>query len=268
MSKMSSTLGEHGLSWYRTSMQNLGLRSLIRLQWQKKFSTTDKMVLTSKALAHPVIARKNTSDLAVFHQILVEREYECLDRVRDASLIVDCGANVGYSSAYFLSRYPRAKVIAIEPDPENFAALEANLAPYGSRCRIIEAAIWSRPEPLRLKKSSTAGEEWASSVEPGITQNAATVQAITIPALFNGTPFRRISILKIDIEGAELELLDDDTSWLDLADNIVIELHSDEARQKFLKEAAARAFHISNNRELTCCIGKMAYRNGGVAIPA
>jgi FkbM family methyltransferase len=255
---MSNTLGDHGLSWYRTSLQNLGVTSLVRLQWQKKFGRSDMLRLTSKSLFHPVVARKNTSDIAVFHQIFVEREYECLDGVKQASLIIDCGANVGYSSAYFLSRYPNAAVISIEPDPDNFAMLKLNLAPYGSRCRVIQAAIWPREEPLRLKKSNSAGSEWASSVEAGTTNNAEMLQAITIPALLKGTSFKRVSVLKMDIEGAEVQLLDDDTSWIDLADNIVIELHSDEARQKFLKEVNARAFRISTNRELTCCIGKAA----------
>jgi hypothetical protein len=54
---------------------------------------------------HRLWARTRSSDLHVFSQIFVEREYECLN-LFDGDLILDLGANVGYSSAYFLSRYP------------------------------------------------------------------------------------------------------------------------------------------------------------------
>jgi len=90
-----------------------------------------------------------TNDAALFGF----REYRCLKEVHDASLIVDCGANVGYSTVYFLTRYPRAKVIAVDPDPDNYALLEANVAPYGARCRPIRSAVWSsilKPESPAL----------------------------------------------------------------------------------------------------------------------
>jgi hypothetical protein len=42
-----------------------------------------------------------SSDLHVFRQIFVEREYGCLDDLADVRLIIDCGANAGYSSGSF-----------------------------------------------------------------------------------------------------------------------------------------------------------------------
>ena len=65
-------------------------------------------------------ARFGTSDRAVFNQIFIEQEYACLNHVKDPKLIMDCGANVGYSSLWFLNRYPGAHMIAIEPDAGNF----------------------------------------------------------------------------------------------------------------------------------------------------
>lgn len=59
-----------------------------------------------KAAAHRLFIRKGTSDSDVFKQIFIKQEYECF-KLGDG-LIVDCGAYVGYSAAYFLSRYPDA----------------------------------------------------------------------------------------------------------------------------------------------------------------
>jgi 16S rRNA C1402 N4-methylase RsmH len=101
----------------------------------------------------------------VFRQIFVELEYQPLDDVRDVQLIVDCGANVGYSSAFFLTQFPKAHVIAIEPDPDNFSLLEKNLAPYKGRFRAIQSAIWSKPTRLALSEERMIpGWEWARTV--------------------------------------------------------------------------------------------------------
>ena len=61
------------------------------------------------------------------------------DDVPNVDLIVDCGANAGFASAFLLSRFPDASLYAIEPDPGN-RALERNLAPCGSRARVGEPA--------------------------------------------------------------------------------------------------------------------------------
>ena len=106
------------IEWYRTAVKNLGLPSLLRRQIQKRFGT-QPIRLTSKLLMHPVYARAGTSDHQVFDQIFIEREYRCLDGLKNPQFILDCGANVGYSSAYFLSRFPDSFVVAVEPDALN-----------------------------------------------------------------------------------------------------------------------------------------------------
>jgi FkbM family methyltransferase len=81
----------------------------------------------------------------VFAQIFIQREYSCLDdlSVSNVDLVIDCGANVGYSSAYFLSRFPECNIICVEPDPSNFRSLEENMAPYKDRVKLINSGVWS-----------------------------------------------------------------------------------------------------------------------------
>lgn len=244
------------LEWYQSAAEELGISSLIRLQLQKRFAHDKALCrLTSKALAHPVLARKGSSDFCVFDQIFVEREYRCLDFIEAPTLVMDCGANVGYSSAYFLSRYPKCCVLAVEPDPGNFALLQRNIRPFGERCRTIQAAVWPRDEMLHFKQPALRGAEWACSVENGASDGAA-VRGISIPTLLEMAPVGRVSILKIDIEGAEVELFDRDTGWIELIDNIVIELHDGVSRGKFLKAIRDQAFDVSICGELTCCVSR------------
>jgi FkbM family methyltransferase len=241
------------LDWYRAGVQNLGLLSLIRMQLQKRFITDEHFYhLTSKRLNYPVLARTASSDLAVFDQIFVEREYRCLDYVRKAGLVIDLGANVGYSSAYFLSRFPECTVLAVEPDANNFALLQRNLAPYGDRWHALQAAVWWRSEMLQFKQPATQGQEWARAVEPGVA-NEPVIRAVTIPELLASVPFDRISILKVDIEGAELGIFGHDTSWLGLVDNIVIELHDETCRKTFLQATSCWAGSFGTCGELTYC---------------
>jgi FkbM family methyltransferase len=202
-------------------------------------------------LDFPVRARPRTSDIKVFSQIFFFHEYRCLSELRSPELILDLGANVGYSSAYFLSRFKGCSVIAVEPDPENYIELQRNVAPYRNRVNAMQAAVWPRSERLDLNHPGR-GEEWGIYVKPS-TEGA--VRAITIPELLQSSGHDRISLLKIDIEGAETELFRSGAEeWIDKVDNIVIELHSAEASDAFFKNIDRSRFAVSNCDELTVCI--------------
>jgi FkbM family methyltransferase len=236
-----------------SAASNLGLASLLRLHLQKRFGRKPAFQLSSKFLHHHIIVRRDTSDLLAFHQTLVNREYSCLDNI-DANLIVDLGANVGYTAAYFLSRFPHCELLAIEPDPENYAALKDNLTPYGKRCQVFHAAVWPRIEPLRFRQPVVRGNEWSRSIEASDTVDPSIGSVVTMPWLFDRAGGRRVSILKIDIEGAERELFEADTDWLKLVDNIIIELHSDSARRIFLSALSEYSFEMFNRGDLTYCL--------------
>jgi FkbM family methyltransferase len=245
------------LDWYATALKNLGVAALARRQLQKRLSSAGKPLhLTSKYLMHPVYARHGTSDLLVFDQIFVERQYSCLDHLHDPKLIIDCGANVGYSSAYFLSRFPKAALIAVEPDPGNFSMLAVNTKPYGDRCKAIEAAVWSSVTSVRLHRMEQAAGEWGVSVVPSQGARTDLVPTVTVPSLLESNVQSRISILKIDIEGAELELFRRPPDWLTLVDNLVIELHGPECEAAFSAAARDIPFSVSRCGELTVCLRK------------
>lgn len=102
-----------------------------------------------RGVDHPLLFRPATSDLGIFNQIFVGREYAPLDVMETPRLVVDAGANVGYSSAYFLSRFPTVQIIALEPDPGNAELCRRNLAPYGDRARVLVRAVWPHTDTLR-----------------------------------------------------------------------------------------------------------------------
>ena len=212
-----------------------------------------------RATMHPLFGRAGSSDIHAFAQIFIHREYGCLDDLKDVRLVVDCGANIGYSSAYFLSRHPNSRLIAVEPDPENFAMLRRNLAPYGSRVNLIHAGVWSHSTRLTLVESRYRdGREWTKQVRISQPGDKADIEGVAIETLLASSGQKQISILKIDVEGAEAVIFSENCgSWLEKVDTIAIELHDDsvfgKASEVFFTAIEDRNFHVSRSGELTVC---------------
>lgn len=207
----------------------------------------------------PLWIRDSSSDFVVFNQIFRDVEYSCLDAMTNVGLVLDCGANVGYSSAYFLSRFPNCQVIAIEPDPGNFAMLQRNLLPYGSRVGMVRGGVWSHAARLAISKEAYRyGSECTRQVRECGSDEPADIDGIDIATLLERSGHDKISILKVDIEGAEAVVFSNNyQSWIEKVDSIVIELHDDscfgKASEIFHSAIKDCNFQISRSGELTVC---------------
>lgn len=177
-------------------------------------------------LQHPVAVRMRTSDPKVFDQLFVSRELGFIDDLTSPiNVIMDLGANVGYASAFLLSAFPQARLVAVEPDEGNLKICRQNLAPYGDRAKVIAGAVWNRRCQLVLTTFGD-GLEWGIQVRPAEPGEAADVEAWDIPGLLEAAHHQSVDLLKIDIEGSEKALFSSETDrWLDRVRNICIELH-------------------------------------------
>ena len=240
------------LGWLQTSVYVMQrLRCLL-------FNKTNPYTLISKNAQFPLICRPNTSDKDVFGQIFIEREYSCLDDLSNVDLVIDCGANVGYSAAYFLTRFPKCKVICVEPDLSNFKLLEKNLAPYKERVKLIRSGIWSHTADLKiLEEPYRDGREWTVQVRECKSGEIPEMQAIDVGTLLKESGQNKISILKMDVEGAEAVVFAKNyESWLSCVDNMVIELHDDSSFGKasdivLNAISSVKSFNTSRSGELT-----------------
>ncbi|MFL5340332.1 MAG: FkbM family methyltransferase [Gemmataceae bacterium] len=205
---------------------------------------------------HPLHYRPDSSDPIVYCQVFDEKQYDCLPDFRRPQLILDCGANVGYTTAFFLSRYPGARVIAVEPDPGNFHVLQRNVARFGSRVRAVQAGVWSRACGLKFENGSYRdGLQWTIRVREAAAGEAADITAVDVGTLLRDSGFDRISILKMDIERSELAVFGADCGgWLPRCDCIMIELHDDECERVFLSAIDDQGFVVSRHGELTVCV--------------
>lgn len=232
-----------------------GLRYAIGKRQQR--ATGSLWSLHPRRVLHPLQLRAGTSDIEVFYQIFVEQEYAVMDDFRDVGLIIDGGANVGYSAAYFLSTFASCEVIAIEPDPENAQMLRRNMAPYGERVRCLERGLWSHNARLKMADSSFRdGAHWARQVRECAADEPGGLDSVGIGELLRESGHARISVLKLDIEGAETVLFSRGyEDWIDRVDTFVIELHNDSpwgnASEAFDTAIAGRGLVLSRSGELT-----------------
>lgn len=215
-------------------------------------ASSDPYWLRARSIEAPLWCRRKSSDRQVFSQVFIEREYACLDSVFSPKLVIDCGANVGFTSAYFLSRFPEAHVLAVEPDPGNFAMLEKNLRPYGARATTLQTAVWSHAVGLKLSRDPEDDRDWAVQVRALRDDEVPDLVAMDIGSLLELTPFELNDILKVDVEHAEVEIFGRGLgSWLDRVQNIAIELHGEDARTVFFKAIDPATFTFGRCGELT-----------------
>ena len=213
------------------------------------------LLLHSRYAAHPLLCRPASTDLNVFFQIFIEREYRCLDDVPRAEFILDCGAYVGYSSAYLLTRFPTASLVAVEPDATNYRPLETNMRPYGDRARTVRSAVWSHPANLVMSEAPFRdGRAWSRQVRECTSVETPEMVGVDVGTILKESGRDRISILKMDIEGAETVVFSKNfESWLGKVDALAIELHDQECERAFFGAIAGASFEISRRGELVVC---------------
>lgn len=173
-------------------------------------------------LPNPIYFRPGTVDISTFREIFLRKEYALdLPESFKPKLIIDAGANIGFTTLFFLNRYPGSTIISLEPDPGNFKLLKKNSAGY-SGLRPIQKALWHHEGFIEVfdQGYGLRGFTVGDAREPG-----TGLPATTIRELLKTSQFTQIDILKIDIEGSEKEVFEADTTWLSRTRCLVIELH-------------------------------------------
>ena len=203
---------------------------------------------------NPLSYRTDTDDLEILCSILIRQEYGCVgEDVREPKLIVDCGAYAGYSTAYFLTTYPSAHIIALEPDDRNLELCRLNLGPYAGRVNLIKAAIWPEAMKLALRKNELAGvqREWATVVGPPRGDEPAQTVGIDFATLLRESGFAEIDLVKLNVCGIEEQLFSQNCeAWLPHVKNIVIRPLNEELESTLLRALADYQFFLARGTGL------------------
>jgi FkbM family methyltransferase len=142
--------------------------------------------------------------------------------------IIDCGANIGLSVIYFKHLYPNARIVAFEPDQVIFRVLQRNLDAFHlENVTIYPEAVWDCETELSFQPDGSVGGRLC---EGGTT--ARPVKTARLKNFLN----QKVDFLKIDVEGAEYEVLRDCADSLVNVDYLFIEHHGLQNAEKTLDE--------------------------------
>ena len=207
---------------------------------------SDYVALTPPFLSRQIILERPTGRRLVFHvrdesdycsleNVLLEEDYRLARLARCAEimgwydravqsgrtpLILDCGANIGVSAAYFALKFPRAKVIAVEPNEANLRMARKN-CPSPS-VQFVHAGVASECKKGRVIDPGRGNDAFrVESDADGSLELVSIDSLLADPAHADCVPF----IVKIDVEGFEEELFSQNLGWIERFPLLVIELH-------------------------------------------
>lgn len=174
-----------------------------------------------------ITLRTGTPDLLVATESLGS-ELDSVTRdftARQPGLIIDGGGYIGTAAIKLARHYPDCPVVCIEPSSANLEILRANTAPYPN-ITVLHAALAASEADVVLRDPGRLNWGFTIVAEPSDRHRILeTVRATTVERILSERGADRLFILKLDIEGAEVEVLRQSAGWMSRTDAIIIELH-------------------------------------------
>lgn len=181
--------------------------------------------------------RPGSGDSLIFAQVFFDASYdltslarwpeiETLARTAPQPLVLDLGANVGFAALALHWQFPRARILAVEPEPNNYAQLCRNVA--GIEAIVpAQAAVAAADGWVHLVNAGRKSSDFRTV--PVSSQPSTAIPAYSIETLWRraglcpdyGTPL----LVKMDVEGAERDLFSPGCSWLERTPLLIVEPH-------------------------------------------
>lgn len=141
------------------------------------------------------------TDYFILNEVLLSNEYG-FEIPEPPRVVLDLGSHIGVSLLYWRLRYPKARLIGIEPNPATFERLECNAAQLPAE--VHRYAITDRDGPVEFFADRQA---CLSSLRPGPARRRVIVEGRMLDTLIGELGVERVDLLKLDIEHGELESL-------------------------------------------------------------
>lgn len=171
---------------------------------------------------HELFCRPNTTDAQVLWDTFYRKYHVPSLPLPKNAVIVDLGANVGYTMAHFAYLYPDSLIYGVEMDHSNFLLAQKNLSMLTNQCKLIHAAVWHENSKINY----TGNQTWGFKIdyEKTVNGNGATT-AKTLDTIFSEFGLDKVDYIKMDIEGAEKFVLENAENWIYRVKMLKIEVH-------------------------------------------
>jgi FkbM family methyltransferase len=169
-----------------------------------------------------VFLRSGSSDPIVVYETFLNLYHVPPSDVGEVRSVLDLGCNIGLTLAHYAVLFPNARLLGVELDPGSASIARLNVFGWKNRCKIITGAAWVRNEPVEF--GSNTGEEYGSRIGgKGMKQSSP---GYSIDAFIEMLDVQEVDFLKMDIEGAEIQLLTENIlEWPKKVKTMLIELH-------------------------------------------
>ncbi len=221
---MLSQWARFGPAWERWihSVGNFGLRSALDVYGRVRMFRSSAMTsVRLKSLDRRFHYRGFADFNALSHLMTVG--YRISDDAAATKIrwIVDAGANIGDETLRFHAFHPEATIVALEPEPSNYALLSQNAADI-PQVHCLREGLWSNSNWLRVVPGPDHLSHQVQEVAEG---TSGALRASSIGDLMQRFGMDRIDILKMDIEGSEGPIFAaEDVSWLEHVRCLIFEL--------------------------------------------
>jgi len=179
-----------------------------------------------------VLIRQFTSDVETFYQVLIKKEYK-YEPPTSPRFIIDAGANIGLTSVYFSLNFPSATIIAIEPEPSNLEILNSNVQAFPN-IHVISGALIGNAGVAHVFDPGNGHWGFQAVGTPPLEgqsrESVLQVPGYTVSEILKLYDRQFVDILKLDIEGAEQEVMEHSAPWIGRVNTIVAELHDRDKR--------------------------------------
>lgn len=231
--------GQSSVAWVgrRRSLSLEVLRDLLDQREAGPWSLRTASCVGRHKLTRPVVLRTVANDGwndYNFNEIYGADSFQLQDlipalNISPPQLVVDAGANMGFWSALAASLWPRADIMAIEPNEATHAQLRAN-AP---KAAIVHAALYYGAAHVSFQLPPSGNTALGKCGQGG-----ALVPAVTLNWLSRG---RQIDLLKIDIEGGEWNVFEN----LDVKPRVIIGEFHDRPEAHLRDALESKGYRVS-----------------------
>jgi FkbM family methyltransferase len=176
------------------------------------------------------ISYRNETELEVIYDDIFAKNTYFFETESPEPFIIDAGGHIGLAVLYFKSVYPRSTIISFEPNPETFFLLKRNIAQNGLRgVETVNAALtWEDNNSATLYVGENFIEAWDSTdtIKADLWPNmheyrSIPVRSTRLSSYING----KVEFIKLDIEGAEYEVLAECKAKINSVSALTLEYH-------------------------------------------
>jgi FkbM family methyltransferase len=166
-------------------------------------------------------------------ELFVEEVYK-FENDSPNPLIIDCGSNIGLSIIYFKKLFPSATILGFEPDASIFQLLTKNVNQFNfTGVSLLNYGVWNQETTLSFLAEGTLGGKVINQK----ADNTESFDVVTIKTKrLKDYLQQKVDFLKIDIEGAEYEVIIDCASDLQNVKFLFVEYHSTPTAKQRLNE--------------------------------